>query len=149
MTLLLVRHAVALRRGEWKRPDHLRPLTPRGYDQADRLPEVLATFAVDRILSSPSVRCVETVQPLAAKLGLPIEEVGALAEGAGPSAAALLEGAGAGAVVVVCSHGDVIPDLLRELVPTVDVDGDAFACDKASTWLVDGDGAARYLPPPA
>lgn len=148
MTLLFVRHAIALRRQEWSRDDDLRPLTPRGYHQAEELPTVLDRFAVDRILSSPSTRCVETVQPLAARLGLPVEEVEELAEGAGASAAALLRGLAG--TVVVCSHGDVLPELVPAFAPSARADGDEMACEKGSTWVVeDGGTPARYLPPPA
>ena len=145
MTLLLVRHAVALRRKDWTRPDHLRPLTPLGYEQAEHLPALLADVAIDRILSSPAVRCVETVQPLAGRLALPVEEVPQLAEGAGAAAAALARDLGG--VVVLCSHGDVVPDLLEALGPdAIPADGD-LSCAKGSTWVVEDDGSARYLPP--
>ena len=147
MTLLLVRHAIALRRGDWTKPDHLRPLTPRGYAQADALVSQLADLGVDRVLSSGSTRCIETVQPLAAKLGVPVEELPQLAEGADEAAADLLRGLDG--VVVACSHGDVIPALLSVLAPQVlDRSGDV-ACEKGSTWVLDGSAEPRYLPPPA
>lgn len=148
MTLLFVRHAIALRRQDWTSDDDLRPLTPRGYEQAERLPELLAPFAVDRILSSPSTRCVETVQPLAARLGLPVEPVEELAEGAGTSATELL--GGLSGTIVLCSHGDVLPDLVTAVAPSARGDDGELVCDKGSTWVVEDDGASpRYLPPPA
>ena len=148
MSLLLVRHAVALRRSDWTKPDQLRPLTPRGYEQADRLPDLLADHTVERILSSPSVRCVETVQPLAARLGLPVEELPQLAEGAGAAAAELLRSLDG--TVVACSHGDVLPALLRLLAPEVASPDGHVECEKGSTWELAGGGAEpRYLPPPA
>ena len=149
MTLLLVRHAVALRRSDWTKPDHLRPLSPRGYDQAERLADQLRPFGVDRILSSPSTRCVETVQPLAARLGLPVEELPQLGEGSGAAAAGLVDGLGS--AVVLCTHGDVLPEVLLALVPGVERDGDGeVPCAKGSTWVVTDDRAsARYLAPPA
>lgn len=146
MTLLLVRHAVALRRRDWSKPDALRPLTPRGIQQAEALPGLFADYAVDRILSSPSVRCVETMQPLAARLGLPVEELPQLAEGAGAVAATLLRDLPG--VVVVCSHGDVLPELLAVLSPAA-VGDDEVPCAKGSTWILDGSKAPRYVPPPA
>ena len=147
MTLLLVRHAVALRRSDWTKPDHLRPLSPRGYAQAEALPSVLADLGVDRILSSGSTRCVETVQPLAAKLGVPVEELPQLAEGADADAADLLRALDG--VVVACSHGDVIPALLSVLAPRLVASGEV-ECEKGSTWvLADGGAEPRYLPPPA
>lgn len=148
MTLLFVRHAVALRRQDWTRDDHLRPLTPRGYQQAEALPALLEGFAVDRILSSPSTRCVETVQPLAARLALPVEEIEELAEGAGANAASLL--AGLEGTIVLCSHGDVLPELVPAVAPAVRREGGEMPCEKGSTWIVeDGGASARYLPPPA
>ena len=145
MTLLLVRHAIALRRSDWTKPDDLRPLTPKGYQQADGLPDVLAPFAIARILSSPSLRCRETVQPLGGRLALPVEEVPFLAEGSGSAATGFLDQLDE--VVVLCSHGDVIPDLLAVLAPAV-VDDD-LPCAKGSTWVVERDGSATYLPPPS
>lgn len=148
MTLLFVRHAIALRRRDWTRDDHLRPLTPRGYQQAEALPGLLEGFAVDRILSSPSTRCLETVQPLAGRLGLPVEEVEELAEGAGAEAVSLLEGLGG--TIVLCSHGDVLPELVPRIAPSVRGDDGEMRCEKGSTWVVEDDGdSPRYLPPPA
>lgn len=148
MMLLFVRHAIALRRQAWTGDDDLRPLTPRGYDQAERLAELLAPFTIERVLSSPSTRCIETVQPLAARLGLPLEPVEQLAEGTGTAASALLEGLDG--TIVVCSHGDVIPDLVASVAPSARRDDGVLVCGKASTWIVEDAGAsARYLPPPA
>jgi len=148
MTLLFVRHAIALRRQDWTRDDDLRPLTPRGYEQAEALPALLESFGVGRILSSPSTRCVETVQPLAARLGLPVEERQELAEGAGAAAARLLEGLDG--TVVLCSHGDVVPELVPAVAPSARQDDGEMPCEKGSTWVVEDDGrSARYLPPPA
>jgi 8-oxo-dGTP diphosphatase len=148
MTLLFVRHAIALRREDWTRDDDLRPLTPRGYQQAEALPALLEPYAVDRILSSPSTRCVETVQPLAARLGLPVEEIDELAEGSGAKALARIDGLPG--TIVVCSHGDVLPELVSALEPSVRTPDGEMDLDKGSTWVVEGDGAPpRYLPPPA
>ncbi len=147
MTLLLVRHAIALRRKEWAQPDHLRPLTPRGLRQAEGLIDLFADFGVDRILSSPSRRCIETVEPLAAHLGLPLEEVPQLAEGAGASAVVLLDDLTG--TVVLCTHGDVLPELFDAIAPKAAPDDGAFPCEKGSTWVLDDDRLrARYLRPP-
>jgi len=148
MTLLIVRHAVALRRQDWTRDDDLRPLTPRGYEQAEALPALLQPYGVDRILSSPSVRCVETVQPLAARLGLPVEPIEELAEGAGTNALALLDGLDG--TIVLCSHGDVLPELVSAVAPSVRSPEGEIACEKGSTWVIGERGAEpQYLPPPA
>jgi 8-oxo-(d)GTP phosphatase len=71
--VLLIRHARAGERVEWEGDDRVRPLDERGRRQADRLVELLADFPVDRILSSPYDRCVQTVEPLARQRGLAVE----------------------------------------------------------------------------
>ena len=149
MPLLLVRHAVALRRGDWTKPDRVRPLTERGHAQARELVDLLAPYEVERILTSPFVRCVQTVEPLAQHLGLEIERVDELAEGAGDAASRLV-GADRAGTLVLCSHGDVLPELFDELAPSARLDEPGFPCAKGSTWVIDDERSrASYLPPPA
>src|SRR5581483_3513532 len=81
--ILLVRHAVAVSRKSWPGDDNLRPLTRRGEQQAAGLVELLSPYPADRILSSPAVRCVATVTPLAEARSLKVETAGALREGRG------------------------------------------------------------------
>jgi 8-oxo-dGTP diphosphatase len=109
----LVRHARAGRRAEWDGDDRLRPLDERGRRQAEGLVAQLAGREFRRILSSPYVRCVETVLPLAEARGLSVEPDDALAEGAGSHAAlGLLRRVGE--PLVACVHGDLVEDLLGE-----------------------------------
>lgn len=68
---------------------------------------------VRRVLSSPYRRCIQTVEPLAAALGVPVETDERLAEGAGSAGLALLEEDG----VVACTHGDVITELVGHGLP--------------------------------
>ena len=70
MTLLVVRHTSAGDREHWTGDDRLRPLDPRGERGATRLPELLEGRLVRAIVSSPYVRCVQTVEPLARELVL-------------------------------------------------------------------------------
>src|SRR3954451_24978933 len=111
MPLYLVRHAKAGSRSGWVGPDEKRPLSKGGREQADALARTLAEAPVSRVLSSPYVRCVETLTPLACKLGLVVEPNRALAEGRSVSGvlellAALPDHA------VACSHGDLIPAVI-------------------------------------
>jgi len=110
---------------------------------------------VQRILSSPFVRCLQTVAPLAASRALEVKPHPALAEGGGRDAARLvrsLAGEDSGAGVVVCSHGDVIPEVLLS-VDAIAVEPGRRRCQKGSTWVVEsvhgGLVATRYLPPPS
>ena len=110
MTSILLRHASAGEREDWDAHDRLRPLDARGRRQAAELVELLGSLGIRRVVSSPAVRCVETVEPLAAALGLDVEHERRLAEGAGRSAFELIHEEG----VVCCTHGDVIEDVLGQ-----------------------------------
>ena len=105
MSLLLVRHAWAGHADQWDGDDNLRPLDERGSEQARALVPVLEPYAVERILSSPATRCVDTVVPLAAARGLVVEVRDELRDQRqeldGPGLVRSL----AGAPVVVCGHG--------------------------------------------
>ena len=70
--MILLRHALAGDRDEWVGDDSERPLDERGERQARELVDRLAELPIDEILTSPAVRCVQTVQPLAAARGLEV-----------------------------------------------------------------------------
>ena len=108
MTSVLLRHAAAGDRDDWDGDDFHRPLDAKGRRQAAELVELLRPFGVSRVVSSPYVRCVQTVEPLAAALGLQLEQDDRLAEGQGAAAADLLKEDG----VVCCSHGDIAEALV-------------------------------------
>jgi 8-oxo-dGTP diphosphatase len=108
VTSVLLRHASAGHRHDFEHDDHLRPLDTRGRRQAEELVELLRPFGASRILSSPYVRCVQTVEPLAAALGLELEEDDRLEEGAGVAAATVIWEDS----VLCCTHGDIVEALL-------------------------------------
>jgi phosphohistidine phosphatase SixA len=105
VSLLLVRHAWAGHSDQWDGDDDLRPLDERGQEQARAVVSLLEPYEVERILSSPATRCVDTVVPLAAACGLDIEirdELGVARQDLdGPGLVRSL----ASAPVVVCGHG--------------------------------------------
>jgi broad specificity phosphatase PhoE len=153
VTIHLARHAHAGKRSEWVGDDHERPLSPRGRDQATSLIAALADRSVRRIVSSSAIRCLQTVEPLANALGLNVEPDDRFVEGADPAAAlaALFElDADDG---LACSHGDIIPVLLRHLVAEgMEIDGD-LRDQKGSVWILDTTTGrvtrGHYLPPGA
>src|SRR5947209_8335702 len=109
---VLIRHAHAGSRERWAgRDDRLRPLSKKGRRQAEGLVRSLHTIPLERVLSSPYRRCVETVEPLARARDLRIEETDALAEGAGLEAVLALLRELAGRPSALCTHGDVMYEL--------------------------------------
>jgi len=149
----VVRHAKAGSRSRWNGDDLERPLSKRGRTQAERLVETLDDARLGTIVSSPSLRCRETVEPLGAQRQLAVVTDDRLAEGAGSDGALVLVGELAGTGAVLCSHGDVISELLDRLRRTGVELGREPTFEKGSVWeLTVGQKKirrARYLPPRA
>lgn len=112
----------------------------------------LAEVGAKRLVTSPFLRCRQTLEPLGRTLGLAVEADDRLAEGRGFEGALDLAEELRGSPAVVCSHGDVIPDLLDALGRRGMRTKDEPRWQKASTWVLKRDGStftkARYLPPP-
>lgn len=141
MTLYLIRHAEA-----GPAPDEERPLTDAGQRRADAIAEQLAPLGPTRVLSSRYRRCAQTVDPLAARLGVPLEHHRHLAEEADVDDAwALLESLAAdGTDTVVCSHGNLLGPLLdRVLRRGADVNGE-WTCRKGCIWQLDVGPDGRF-----
>lgn len=157
-SVLLVRHADAGDRSQWQGDDRRRPLDDRGWRQAQELVRLLARFEVEQIVSADFDRCVQTVAPLAEAVGVPIDEDDLFSELGYPAheqeALHILRKLGETlSTTVVCSQGDVIPDLLRRIAAEDHVDlPDPLPTKKASTWSLTFDGPrlfnAEYFPPP-
>lgn len=139
--LVLIRHASAGERSTWRGDDAARPLDAPGRAQADELARVLHGYGATRLVSADVVRCVATVEPLAAASGLTVELEPSLSEAgfaADPERAVelvvrLASGPGA---VVVCTQRKALPGLLRGV-------SDAFGADVADVAL--GKGAFCVL----
>lgn len=151
MARYVVRHAKAGQRRDWAGDDRQRPLSKRGRAQADAVAARLAGAGVTGLYASPYVRCLQTLEPLGARTGHDVVGDERLAEGAAfEDALALLAEAGDGAVL--CSHGDVIPELIAAVVRHGAEVTTAPDWRKASIWVLDGDGdaitTAAAEPPP-
>ncbi|MCM0677723.1 NUDIX hydrolase [Micromonospora phytophila] len=140
-TVVLVRHAHAGKRATWSGPDTGRPLDAEGWAQAHALAPLVALVRPVRLLSASARRCVQTLDPAAKLLDLPIEVTGDLDEpapGQQPDeralalAACVTELAGAGEPVVVCSQGKVMPGALERLAGRAD----DFTTPKGGGWLL-------------
>ena len=147
----LVRHAHAGSKGKWAGPDQARPLSDQGRAEALGLIQQLGGFSLGRVLSSPVERCLQTVQPLAGRLGRLVEPSEALGvDGTGPGVLELLtdpalEGA------VLCTHGEVIGKVFDELQLAGIELSDPLRWPKGSTWILQLDGGqgwkGTYLEP--
>jgi phosphohistidine phosphatase SixA len=136
--IFLVRHADAGDRRAWIGDDAKRPLDERGRRQAEALVSQLDGRDVSRILSSPYLRCTQTVEPLALERRLPIEHRQELAEGAARKDVLALVGELIDEPAVLCTHGDVVELLLGQ------------ESEKGSTWVLQPEGnefeRVEYLP---
>lgn len=147
--VVLMRHAHAGRRRDWKGDDALRPLDDAGVRQALYMTGILSCFAPTRVLSAEPVRCRQTVEPLGAMLGVPVEVTPVFGDESfldAPSetmtALQALLGQPGGRTVI-CSQGVTIPALIDAVSPGVmhadtrkgaawvlsAVDGDVIAAD--------------------
>ena len=148
----VVRHGKAGSRDRWTGEDRKRPLTKKGIKQAEDLVDLLTSYPVAAIFSSPFVRCMQTVQPLGKRLRLKVEESVSLAEGHG--LAGLHEFLDEGDLdnAVLCTHGDIVWELVEDLVKRKLLRAGEGGFEKGSTWILHVDGSkiakARYLPAP-
>ncbi|MEP7047524.1 MAG: phosphoglycerate mutase family protein [Ilumatobacteraceae bacterium] len=150
--LYLVRHAKAGSRRGFEGNDRLRPLSPAGRRQATALAERLTAAGVTTLISSPYLRCIETLQPTAQAIDGAVESDERLAEGHRfVGVLELLADLPDGSAV--CSHGDVIP----ETIAALERRGCEFTSEpewrKASVWLLDRDARGEIVsagawPPP-
>ena len=113
MTTYLVRHASAGLRNDADPSDEDRPLDDTGIVQASKLTSWLRHEPIDTIVSSPYLRCRQTVAPLAEALGIEVTISEALSEGTPIERSWDLLVSVVSGTAVLCSHGDVIPDLIR------------------------------------
>jgi 8-oxo-dGTP diphosphatase len=134
-TILLIRHARATSRDDWGGEDRLRPLTSAGRRQAEAIADELGESKFEQIRSSPAIRCVETVQPLAHRSGMTLEVDDRLSEGSAIS----LPPKNRSGLHVLCAHGDNIPALLETLGIH------CHECKKGSIWLLKRDVEGRIV----
>jgi len=125
--LILLRHASAGSKADWPGDDHSRTLDERGAADAQTLAGLMSCFApVARVISSPALRCTDTVRPYAAGFGRTVETEACLAPYGRPEAFSSRTGLAdalrrllAGLVAdrrpaVLCLHRENLPDVLAE-----------------------------------
>jgi len=137
MTLYLIRHASAHPRRVHDADDASRVLDDYGTGQARQLAQTLGASGISRLLSSRATRCLQTVGPLAHATGLAIEEHDVLFEGSSTSRVLELIRSFDDANVVLCSHGDIIPDVIRALEVGGTIVHGSRRCAKGSIWQLE------------
>lgn len=133
--LYLVRHAKAGERRAWKGDDRDRPLSKKGRKQSELLAHRLSRVGPTLLCSSPYVRCVQTLEPLGKRLDLPVEIEERLTEDEPIEPVLELIGRlddGA----VMCSHGDIIPAVIRALQESGTQLRTPPDWRKASVWML-------------
>jgi 8-oxo-(d)GTP phosphatase len=137
----LIRHGNAFLRKEWppSEPDELRPMSKTGRKQARRLAEALRGVAFTRLVSSPFLRCIQTLEPFADTCGLDITLARELSE-AEPAAGAeaWVLAAAAESPAALCTHGDLVHGLIDDLIERgVYREGETMGYAKGSAWRLD------------
>ena len=140
-TVLVVRHATAGSKSRYSGDDRKRPLDKHGRAQAESLVDLLTAFGAGELFAADRVRCHQTLGPLAEELGVPvITETALTAEAYAdkPKRARqrVLEIAGTTSHPVICTQGEVIPDLIAWWCERDGVRPDKSRNRKGSTWVL-------------
>ncbi len=149
--LVLIRHAKAGSSDHFAGEDFYRPLSKPGERQALAIADLANLAGVDAIISSPYLRCIQTVQPLSRRLDISIMTDPILGDATASRELKIWLDrtvTGGPGFKVVCSHGDVIPVMVKaifELRPIIDYPN---LCAKGSLWNFEIEGgmisAASY-----
>ena len=150
--IYLVRHAKAGERRTWDGDDEARPLSKLGWKQSEAIAKRLADKGATSLHSSPYIRCMQTLEPLSTRLGLDIEPDPRLYEGAPfEPVLELLGEVGSGAVL--CSHGDIVPEVIQALARRGMEVQTRPDWRKASIWVLRRKGdritKGKVWPPPS
>jgi len=152
-TFYVVRHGKAGDPDKWTGDDRLRPLTKKGKKQAEDLVAVFNRLPVSDVYSSDYLRCVQTVEPLAAARRLEIKRSPSLEFGSGlRGLGEFLEDRALGDVVL-STHGDIMFELVEDLVAREVIKAGDGGYQKGSTWVLEVDEhgvteRARFIPAP-
>ena len=147
----LVRHAHAGDKHQWPGRDHDRPLSVPGQHEAQGLLARLRDYPIGRILTSPAVRCVQTVEPLGQRRAVPSELVDALRVDTPIGSLLELVTDPGLETAVLCGHGEQIGGLVRQLAEGGLLVEEPLRWAKGSTWVLDTNQGrvvgGRYLAP--
>lgn len=116
-TLVVLRHAKAVSRDRFDGPDEDRPLKDSGRRRAAELVPLLEAFGVRRVVTSPTTRTVQTVEPFVTTTGelLEIDDRVAAEVGAGAVARSVDALVATKRPTVVCTHRPTLPHVYAAL----------------------------------
>lgn len=119
-SMIVLRHGKAISPEKFDGDDHDRTLTDRGRAQAENVAPAIASWGPQKIVSSSAKRCRMTVKPLGELLGLPVNKTDAISQRfyeSGDSGVREVVGklVRNRRTAVLCSHGPVIPEIIREI----------------------------------
>jgi 8-oxo-dGTP diphosphatase len=156
-TLILLRHAKALKRVEWIGDDGDRPLDNRGQIQSEKFRSIYEAYGIDEIFSSDAYRCLETVKPLGRDLGITVGIASDISEYqysrdkekplkfAKKFLKASKEGE-SNKTVLLCSHNPVLPKILKELAGSMAFDEIDRGLEPGDGWILfHRDGKVRAI----
>lgn len=142
--LFLIRHASAGTSDKHDPNDVVRPLDQYGRNQAAWIAAFLTRAGVVNFVSSPALRCLQTIQPAADRVGATVVVDAAFAEGSSTTGALhalrAIEGGTA-----VCLHGDLLPEIIQTFTTGgMEVSAEpSFA--KGVVWSVEFDADDRPI----
>lgn len=147
--VVALRHGKATAHEDWRGPDAERPLVKRGVTQATGVAHGIAAFRPARLITSPAVRCVSTIQPTSRVTGLDVEEQPAISQDDyrfdGTAVDAVIRDVIDGRrTTVLCSHGPVLPQIVESVVRQTGAPADLDLHRAAS--LATGEFAVLHIP---
>jgi len=116
--LIVLRHAAATPRASWAGEEAKRPLLPAGREQAKRLVSLLDAYGPKRLITSPWVRCQQTVAPYSKKTKRTLIERSQLTELANERGPRKTENViedtfGQTKNALICTHRPALPTIIE------------------------------------
>lgn len=128
--VIALRHGKAVSPASWDGPDATRPLLHRGTQQAASVAPAIAAWKPQKLVSSPAVRCVSTITPVATAMGLEVKLVAGISQDAYEDGTATVKKTVSKRLekqqtVVLCSHGPVLPDIIGAVARATNTEVDS------------------------
>lgn len=146
--IVALRHGKAVSPGSWSGPDATRPLQARGEQQAASSASGIVAYRPRKLLSSTATRCRSTIEPLAEMVGLPVKSTDRISQDAWEDGSFDVAGVVAKRLAkretaVLCSHGPVLPEIVRQVAEQTNTPLDALM--RSAADLATGDYTILHL----